>query len=242
MKTSLKKILFLYDDINLAPDEGLVGLGGKVDPDFILKYYPKGIFPWFKEGDIPIWFSPDPRWILYPEKVKISHSLKSLMRKNKFTISSDTCFKDVVAACAKTKRKDTNTTWIDEDFKSCFIELHHMGYAHSIEVFNQNNQLVGGLFGVAIGRMFSGESMFFVESGASKVALVLLCKFLLHHNYAFIDCQTHTQHLQNMGAEPIPRAKFLQVADEVCKTKGLFGSWKKHFEEWLLNDMNHTHK
>lgn len=238
-RLSNDEIFFLFEDINQASKDGLVGLGGSVSPDFILKYYSKGIFPWFKERNVPVWFSPDPRWILYPHKVKISHSLKSLLRKNIFTVKADTCFEKVINACASVKRKDADSTWIDEDFKSCFTELHHMQYAHSIEVFNRSGQLVGGLFGVAIGRMFSGESMFFIESGASKVALVRLCQFLKHYNYAFIDCQTHTRHLENMGATPIPRIKYLQTVEGVCKEEGLSGLWKNHFDEWLMNDRNH---
>lgn len=232
------KIFFLFDDINQAPKDGLVGFGGRVSPDFILKYFPKGLFPWFKEGDIPVWFSPDPRLVLYPEKVKISQSLNGLLRKNKFTLTADSCFEEVINACASAKRKDSVSTWIDEDFKSCFVELHKMGYAHSIEVF-MNDRLVGGLYGVAIGRMFSGESMFYFESGASKAALVYLCRFLIHLGYSFIDCQSHTRHLESMGAEPVPRADYLCMVQKTCDEKGIPGSWKELFDLWYYDDKNH---
>lgn len=238
IKLSKDNIFFLFDDINQAPNDGLVGLGGRVAPDFILKYYPKGLFPWFKEGDVPVWFSPDPRWILYPEKVNISHSLKSLLHKNKFLVQADTRFEEVINTCASVKRKDAISTWIDEDFKSCFIVLHQMGYAHSIEVL-MNGRLVGGLFGVAIGNMFSGESMFYFESGASKVALVYLCRFLVHLGYRFIDCQSHTLHLQNMGAEPVPRAAYLYLVQKTCNEKRIPELWKERFDLWYNEGKNH---
>lgn len=240
-KNSSHEITFLYDDINSESKEGLVGLGKKIVPELILKYYPKGIFPWFRTVENSYWFSPNPRWILYPEKVKISDSLKSLLRKNKFTVRADTCFEDVLNACASSKnRKDTELgTWIDKEFKSCFMKLHQMEFAHSIEVF-MNNRLVGGLFGISIGRMFSGESMFYLESGASKVELVNLCRFLKHHGYEFIDCQTHTPHLESMGAEPIPRKKYLSLVEIASKQKGLSGLWQGVFEKWMEHDMNHS--
>jgi leucyl/phenylalanyl-tRNA--protein transferase len=238
VKFSYDKIFFLYEDINQAPKEGFVGLGGRITPDFILKFYPGGVFPWFKEGDMPVWFSPDPRWILYPEKVKISHSLKGLLRKNIFTVKSDTCFEEVISACASVKRKGAESTWIDEDFMSCFIELHRMGYAHSVEVF-MNDRLVGGLYGLAIGKMFSGESMFYFESGASKVALVYLCHFLVHLGYIFIDCQSHTRLLEMMGAEPVPRANYLCLVQKACREKGISVFWKEYFDLWYNDDKNH---
>ena len=205
--------LDIFPDPGNTEPEGLVAYGGDLSPEVLLTAYLKGIFPWFSENDPILWWSPDPRMILYPENIKVSASLRQTIKKQKFEIRFDTCFDEVIKNCARIKRKDQESTWITEDMQPAYIRLHQMGYAHSVEAFEQG-KLVGGLYGLTLGKIFCGESMFTKVNDASKVAFHALVDKLIHLDYAFIDAQTPTDHLKSLGAEEIPRNTFLALLEK----------------------------
>lgn len=187
---------------------GLVGIGGDLRPRTLLEAYRKGIFPWAGNQPIP-WYSPDPRMVLPPSGFRASRSLRKLRRQGVLEVRVDTCFADVMRACAKVPRPGQDGTWISASMVSAYTTLHRQGYGHSIEVF-EDGQLVGGLYGLAIGAMFFGESMFHTRRDASKVALWHLCELLEGWGFVLVDCQQETRHLASLGAAPIPRAEFLR--------------------------------
>lgn len=197
--------------------DGLIAVGGDLSPKRILAAYERGIFPWFSEGEPPLWWSPDPRMILLPENLKISKSMRQVLRKKYFQVEFDTRFDDVIKACADTPRSHEEGTWISADIIQAYSELHKMGHAHSVEVLNPNGQLVGGLYGMAIGGCFFGESMFSKESNASKVAFISLVEWLQARGFSLIDCQVHTNHLQSLGAHIVPRKTFISMMNEAMK-------------------------
>jgi len=192
-----------------ATKEGIVAVGGDLNPLRILEAYKNGIFPWFNDDENLMWWSPDPRMILFPEKIKISKSFKSFLKKKEYRVSFNENFEDVIESCSNIKRVNQKGTWITNGLKQSFIELHLMGYAHSVEVW-QNGVIIGGLYGLDLGNIFCGESMFSIKSNASKVGLYFLCQELKHNNYRFIDCQVPSQHLRSLGAEEISRDNFLK--------------------------------
>jgi leucyl/phenylalanyl-tRNA---protein transferase len=195
----------------LADSDGLLAVGGDLSPQRLLLAYGLGIFPWFSPGDPILWWSPDPRLILFPDKIRVSRSLKKIIRRDRFRVSLDTAFEDVMAACAASRRGDRGEgTWITRDMIQAYGQLHKAGFAHSIEVWHRG-ELAGGLYGIALGKCFFGESMFTRVSDASKVALVELGKHLVRHGFAFIDCQVVTGHLVRMGAHTVSRNTFLQL-------------------------------
>lgn len=202
--------LDIFPDPRNTEPEGLIACGGNLSPQIVLTAYLKGIFPWFSDDDPILWWSPDPRMILYPEKFKVSSSLRQIIKKQKFEIRFDTCFDEVIKKCARVKRKDQDSTWITEDMQRAYIRLHRLGYAHSVEAF-EKGQLVGGLYGLTLGKIFCGESMFTTVSDASKVAFHALVTKLTSLNYAFIDAQTPTSHLKSLGAREVPRNEFLTL-------------------------------
>jgi leucyl/phenylalanyl-tRNA---protein transferase len=201
-------------DKALRDPDGLLAIGGNLSEGRLLDAYKKGIFPWFNEGQPVMWWSPDPRCILLPEEIKISRSLGKTIRQNKYTITYDTCFIEVVNECASA-RKGIEDTWITEDIKQSYTHLHKLGYAHSVECWH-DEKLVGGLYGIAMGKIFFGESMFSREPNASKVALVHLSQQLTDKQFKLIDCQVHSQHLQSLGAKPIHRELFIQLLHNYC--------------------------
>lgn len=190
---------------SLANEDGLLAVGGDLSIDRLLLAYEYGIFPWYDEDTPILWYAPLERFVLYPEKIKISKSLQKTVRSGKFRITVDTAFAEVIQACATMDRKDQQGTWIVDDMQQAYINLHKAGHAHSIEVW-QDNKLIGGLYGVQVGRVFCGESMFSRVSDASKVALVHLAQ---DFGLSMIDCQVPSQHLQRMGAELISQEKYL---------------------------------
>ena len=192
-----------------ATNEGVVAVGGDLNPLRILEAYKNGIFPWFNDDDNLMWWSPDPRMILYPEKIKISKSFKSFLKKKEYRVSFNENFEDVIESCSNIKRVNQKGTWITNGLKQSFIKLHQMGYAHSVEVW-QNGVIIGGLYGLDLGNIFCGESMFSIKSNASKVGLYFLCQELKQNNYRFIDCQVPSQHLRSLGAVEISRDNFLK--------------------------------
>ncbi len=191
--------------------DGLLAVGGDLTPTRLLNAYRRGIFPWFGEHDPILWWSPDPRMVLFPSRLKVSRSLGKTLRRRKFTVTFDLAFAHVIRACAA-PRKDQPDTWISEEMILAYEQLHHQGVAHSAEAW-QGDELAGGLYGIALGRIFFGESMFSDVSDASKVAFVGLVDRLQQSRYELIDCQVYTQHLETLGAELIPRSRFQDLID-----------------------------
>ena len=198
----------LFPSPEQASDEGIVAVGGDLKPERVMLAYRKGIFPWFESDDFLLWWSPDPRMVLFPDQVKISKSMRAVLRKKQFEVTFNKAFDDVVEACAKVKRFGQNGTWITPGLMEVYSTLHTQGHAHSVEAWEEG-VLVGGLYGIDLGTVFCGESMFSKANNASKVALISLAKELKKNKYKIIDCQVPTQHLASMGAESIPRAEFL---------------------------------
>ncbi len=198
----------LFPSPEQASDEGIVAVGGDLKPERVMLAYRKGIFPWFESDDFLLWWSPDPRMVLFPDEVKISKSMRAVLRKKQFEVTFNNAFDDVVEACAKVKRFGQNGTWITPGLMEVYSTLHTQGHAHSVEVWEEG-VLVGGLYGIDLGTVFCGESMFSKANNASKVALISLAKELKKNKYKLIDCQVPTQHLASMGAESIPRTEFL---------------------------------
>ena len=198
-----------FPPVEYAEEDGLLAVDGDLSPERLLLAYQSGIFPWYNEEDPILWWSPNPRMVLYPSEIKVSKSMAQILRGNKFSITVDTVFEQVIAACASTLRDGQPGTWIVPEMIEAYTKLHQMGYAHSVEVW-RDNRLVGGLYGLALGKVFCGESMFSLESNASKAGFITLVQWLQQQGYHFIDCQTHTPHLESLGARQIPRAQFLQ--------------------------------
>jgi leucyl/phenylalanyl-tRNA---protein transferase len=200
----------LFPDPELAEEDGLLAVGGDLSTERLLLAYQNGIFPWYSEDDPILWFSPHERFVLYPDELKLSKSMKQVLRSGKFTITENQNFEEVIAACSIVEREGQDGTWITVDMKAAYIELHKKGYAHSIEVWQQG-KLVGGLYGIKIGKVFCGESMFSLAANASKTALIHLCQSGL---YSLIDCQVHTGHLASMGAGFISRDEYMGVLQD----------------------------
>jgi leucyl/phenylalanyl-tRNA--protein transferase len=191
----------------LTDPNGLLAAGGDLSVERLLLAYRQGIFPWYEEDQPILWWSPSPRAVLFPEDFKLSKSLKKTLRRGTFTVSCDTAFDQVIQHCADTPRHDQNGTWINDDMIDAYDQLHKLGHAHSIETW-QDNQLVGGLYGIAIGRVFFGESMFSLKTDASKVAFVHLTAQLKEWQFPMIDCQVSNPHLISLGAKEISRNDF----------------------------------
>ncbi|MBI3223166.1 MAG: leucyl/phenylalanyl-tRNA--protein transferase [Nitrosomonadales bacterium] len=213
-------IPWLPDDLSFPPvthalrtPNGLLAAGGDLSPARLLQAYRNGIFPWFNRDEPILWWSPDPRMALIPEEFRISRSLGKILRRNVFTVRFDTAFTLVMRACAA-PRDGHQGTWIDEQMIEAYAALHQLGYAHSVESW-LDGELVGGLYGVGIGRMFYGESMFSQTSDASKVALAHLARQLSRWRFGMIDCQMHTPHLASLGARTMPREEFIAKLQEL---------------------------
>jgi leucyl/phenylalanyl-tRNA--protein transferase len=207
----------------LRRPNGLLAAGGDLSPQRLLAAYRQGIFPWYSQGEPILWWSPDPRMVLFPQELKISRSLAKRLRNAGFEVTADRAFHKVIEACAE-PRAGQPGTWITGEMKLAYCRLHEMGVAHSIESW-LDGRLVGGLYGVALGRMFFGESMFSRVSDASKVALVHLVRFLQPAGFAMIDCQMRTALLGSLGAREIPRAQFTRQVKELVNYRDLPGPW-----------------
>ena len=204
--------------------DGLLCAGGELSPEWLLAAYPRGIFPWFSPGDPILWWSPDPRMVLKPEEVRVRRSLAKRLRNAGLSYSIDRDFTGVINACASIPRDGQAGTWILPEMQQAYIALHAMGHAHSVEVW-QGDSLVGGLYGVACGRIFFGESMFSRVPDASKLALVILCQELKARDFPLIDCQMHTPHLASLGARSIARSDFISYLDQYATGQGHEGKW-----------------
>jgi leucyl/phenylalanyl-tRNA---protein transferase len=192
-----------------AEPDGLLAVGGDLSVERLLLAYRSGIFPWF-EGQEPLWYSPDPRFVLFPEKLKISKSMKQMLKRQDLSFSIDQHFSSVIRACQQISRQGQDGTWITEEMLQAYQELHRLGYAHSAECLREG-KLIGGLYGVRIGNFFFGESMFHHESNASKYAFINYVQQLQQEGVVMIDCQVYTEHLESLGAEHIPRKLFLEL-------------------------------
>lgn len=201
-----------YFPDRLTPDPtGLVAIGGTLAPECLTEAYAKGIFPWHSQPVIA-WFSPDPRYVLFPGELHIPRSLRRVLNRGTYTFSLDRAFREVMTACADTPRPDEDGTWITPDMIDAYCRLHEMGLAHSVEAW-RDGELAGGLYGVALGGVFCGESMFARYDNASKAAFAWLVQHLAESGFALVDCQVHTEHLERFGARHIPRAQFLSLLD-----------------------------
>jgi leucyl/phenylalanyl-tRNA--protein transferase len=219
----------LSDDIffpnpSLAERDGLLAIGGDLSVERLLLAYQSGIFPWYNEGEPILWFSPNPRFVLMPESLKVSKSMKQVLRKAEFEIRFDSAFEEVIEACAAVPRPGQYGTWITEDMKRAYVQLHREGFAHSAEAW-QDGELVGGLYGVSLGNAFFGESMFTRKSNASKAAFITLVRRLEAQGFRLIDCQTPTKHLASLGAVHMRRSDFLVLLRNCLRKKTLKGSW-----------------
>jgi len=211
-------------ELTLSEPNGLLCAGGDLSPQRIVQAYLRGIFPWYSKGEPILWWSPDPRMVLVPAEFKIARSLQKTLRKGNYRVRLDNDFPAVIHACAKTKRKAQAGTWITAEMQAAYFRLHELGYAHSVETW-VDDKLIGGLYGLAIGRMFYGESMFSHASDASKIALAHLARFLDAQGFGLIDCQMNTPHLASLGAREIPRSTFITRLRELTAIPPLTGRW-----------------
>ncbi len=207
----------------LEEPDGLLAVGGSLAPRRLLHAYRNGIFPWYNEGEPILWWSPNPRLTLRPDRLRVSRSLRKILRREEFQISFDRAFDAVIEGCAAPRPKAAGT-WITQEMKSAYIAMHSQGIAHSVEAWC-DNKLVGGLYGIAIGQVFFGESMFCRRSNASKAAFAVFVQTLQEWNYALIDCQIYTDHLAAFGAEEMLRSDFLTLLDRYCERPASAQAW-----------------
>jgi len=200
----------LFPDPALAEPDGLLAVGGDLQTDRLLLAYQNGIFPWYSDDDPILWYSPHERFVLYPDELKVARSMRQVLRSGKFRVTNNQCFNEVIEACSAAERKGQDGTWITDDMKAAYNQLHAEGHAHSVEVWEQD-ELVGGFYGVQVNSVFCGESMFSSVSNASKTALIWLCNSGV---YKLIDCQVHTEHLESMGARMIGREEYMTMLSE----------------------------
>jgi len=229
---ALSRFTYEFPDPREAPKEGLLALGGDLSPTRLLRAYAQGIFPWYNEEDPILWWSPDPRLVLYPGKFKVRKSFHRVLKNRGFTVTFDRHFSEVISHCASVKRKGQEKTWILPQIQEAYQCLHDQGYAHSVEV-HLDGKLVGGLYGVSLGKAFFGESMFSLVSDASKVAFKALSDVLGSKGYDFIDCQMETDHMVALGAEVVPRDHFLDELEIALEEPTVPGFW--HHFSWEYN-------
>jgi leucyl/phenylalanyl-tRNA--protein transferase len=224
---------FRFPTPDSGSPEGVVAMGGNLSPGMLLSAYRQGIFPWFDQGDPILWWSPDPRFVLELDRLHVSRSMRRVLRTRGFTFTFDRAFVQVVRRCAASYRARQRGTWITTEMIDGYVRLHHLGYAHSCETWD-GDRLVGGLYGVSLGRAFFGESMFTLESNASKAALVVLVQSLKRLDFRLLDSQVHTTHIESMGGHEIPRSEYLRRLDEALAEETIRGSWAEALKapEW----------
>lgn len=219
---------YIFPHPHLADKDGFLAIGGDLSSQRLLSAYQAGIFPWYNDDTPILWFSTSPRLVLYPDKLKISKSMRQLLNRKAFRITMDTSFQKVIESCAIHKRVNQSGTWITEELKQSFLTLHEMGFAHSVEVW-EDEELVGGLYGLSIGKVFYGESMFAKKSNASKYGFISLVSLLKEKSFTLIDCQQDTPHLRSFGAELISKEAFLHAMKLNSFQEGHVGKWNS----WL---------
>lgn len=226
---------FSFPSVRHATSEGIIAIGGNLSPGMLLSAYRQGIFPWYSEGDPIIWWSPDPRCVIFPSELHISRSSKKILRKGRFRVTLDTSFDDVINSCKKMPRPHQHGTWITDEMLRAYVRLHQLGFAHSIEVW-EGTLLAGGLYGVSLGGCFFAESMFRRIPNASKIALIKLVKLCEALGFDMIDCQIPSPHLLNSGAREIPREAFINLLKKSLKKDTLRGNWgSSHYVSLLTN-------
>ena len=203
-----------FPNVNQANRDGILAIGGDLSPERLQLAYKSGIFPWFETGDPILWWSPNPRMVLFLEELKIAKSMRKVLNKGEFSVTFNQNFRDVISYCQKVKRDGQNGTWITNDMIEAYCKLHDLGIAKSVEVW-QDDILVGGLYGVDLGHVFCGESMFSLVSNASKVAFITLVNHLKNENYKLLDCQVYNPHLESLGCREIPREEFMDILNGV---------------------------
>jgi len=214
----------IFPDPNLADESGLLAVGGDLSVERLLQAYGQGIFPWYSQGEPILWWSPDPRMVLFPKNFKVSKSLKQSLKNKPYEVKFDTNFADVIKNCARVPRKDQPGTWITKEMAKAYHSLFEEGIAHTVETY-QNGKLVGGLYGLSLGAAFFGESMFQTERDASKVALYHLVKKVTEWNFLMIDAQVETDHMKSLGAINIERKEFLQILEKALNHPTIKGKW-----------------
>ncbi|TKS54009.1 leucyl/phenylalanyl-tRNA--protein transferase [Luteimonas yindakuii] len=220
----------------LREPDGLLAIGGDLSPQRLLAAYRGGIFPWYSDGQPILWWSPDPRGVFVTGDLHLSTRFRRSLRRSRWTVRADTRFGDVVAACAAAPRPGQDGTWITDAMQAAYLRLHALGHAHSVEVLD-GERLVGGIYGVAVGRMFYGESMFSAESGGSKVALAALARHLAGRGWPLIDAQMPTAHLERLGAQSWRRARFLDAITPLVESCEPAGTWRERFGEQAARDL-----
>lgn len=206
---------FQFPPLYKADEEGLLLIGGSVTPERVLEAYPKGIFPWYSEDDVPLWWSPNPRFVLFPEELHISRSMHKLLAKNVFEFRINTAFEEVITACATVPRDGQNGTWITQEMKEVYTDLHRKGYACTAEAWHKG-ELAGGVYGILLGKVFFGESMFSRETNASKFAFIKWVQYLQQKGVQLVDCQVYTPHVESLGARLISRDDFVSLLQQLC--------------------------
>lgn len=221
----------IFPPVEDSTEEGIVAAGGNLSPGMLLSAYRQGIFPWYNEGDEILWWSLDPRFVLFTEKLKISKSMKKELRKQKYEVTLDNSFKEVIGNCRNAVRRGQGGTWITKEMMDGYCELNRLGWAHSVEV-RMSGKLVAGLYGISLGHVFFGESMFTKVSNGSKIAFILLTLYLKDKGFSFIDCQDHTNHLESLGAENIRRKEFFNILNKGLAFPDFIGMWCDIFPDF----------
>lgn len=214
-----------FPDPREGDDEGLIAIGGDLSPERLLFAYSIGLFPWFNDDEPILWWSPNPRFVLFPNDLKIAKSMRPYFNQQKFSVTFDTCFTEVISECSRINRRGQVGTWISIDIINAYTYLHQLGYAHSIEVWNKDKKLVGGLYGISLGKVFYGESMFALEPNASKFGFITLVQQLKKLGFQLIDCQQQTQHLGSLGAKAIEREEFMNLLQNLVREQTIVGNW-----------------
>ena len=214
-----------WPEIAQTAEDGILAMGGDLSPQRLLEAYRRGIFPWYSEGLPILWHCPDPRFVLVPSKLHVPKSLEKQLKRGVYEVRLDTAFEQVIDACARTRRPGQRGTWITREMRAAYVKLHQLGQAHSAEAWS-DGALQGGLYGVSLGGMFYGESMFARAPDASKVAFVTLVRHLVGHGIELIDCQQETEHLARFGAEPWDRTRFVKTVHRLIAMPSYEGAWR----------------
>lgn len=221
----------IFPDPQEADDDGLLAVGGDLSPSRVLLAYHYGIFPWYSDDQPYMWWSPNPRMLLFPQQFHVSKTLKRKLKSERYQVRFDTKFETVIRACAEIPRSHEKGTWITEEMMEVYTELHRMGYGHSVEVYD-DGKLIGGQYGLSLGKAFFGESMFSYEKDGSKIAFANLAALLKIWDFDFIDCQLPTDHLKSLGAAEVPRTEYLQRLDETLGFEHHRCSWSDNTNPW----------
>lgn len=229
------------DTVSLFPDPNridgdIIAVGGDLSPEMLLSAYRQGIFPWYSDEDPILWWSLDPRFVIFPDGLHISKSLRKKIRKSTYEITVDRAFELVIAGCRDVLRPEQDGTWITDDMTNAYTKLHHLGYAHSVEAWCEGN-LAGGLYGISLGGCFYGESMFYRLADASKVAFAALAGVLFDEGFGLIDCEQHTRHLAGFGAKDLPRVNFLEALNRELEKPTIKGNWSRRFPDFPRSEL-----